>query len=95
MSSHPTGHPPAPAPVRPARLLTQNRELKPLGVWNWSLPAWAGRFPDGTTYNTCSSAGICATVCYARAPTPGDRSAPNTRPTSASSSTTSPAGNRP
>jgi len=64
MSSHPTGH--SPAPVRPAHLLTQNRELKPLGVWNWTLPAWAGRFPDGTTYNTCPSAGICATVCYAR-----------------------------
>jgi hypothetical protein len=51
---------------RPARLLTQNRELKAIGVWNWTLPAWAGRLPDGRTYNTCPSAGICARVCYAR-----------------------------
>jgi hypothetical protein len=51
---------------RPKRLLTQNRELKAIGVWNWSLPAWAGRLPDGRTYNTCPSAGICAQVCYAR-----------------------------
>jgi hypothetical protein len=51
---------------RPRRLLTQNREMKAIGVWNWSLPAWAGRFPDGRTYNTCPSAGICARVCYAR-----------------------------
>ncbi len=51
---------------RPTRLLTQNRELKAIGVWNWSLPAWAGRLPDGRTYNTCPAAGICAQVCYAR-----------------------------
>lgn len=49
-----------------ARLLTQNREMRQIGVWNWSLPAWAGRLPDGRTYNTCPSAGICAQVCYAR-----------------------------
>ncbi|GAA0911499.1 GP88 family protein [Virgisporangium aurantiacum] len=54
------------APDRPRRLLTQNREMKAIGVWNWTLPAWAGRFADGRTYNTCPSAGICAHVCYAR-----------------------------
>jgi len=53
-------------PSRPKRLLTQNREMKAIGVWNWTLPAWAGRLPDGRTYNTCPSAGICAQVCYAR-----------------------------
>ncbi|MCF2531183.1 GP88 family protein [Yinghuangia soli] len=49
-------------------LLRQNRELRAIGVWNWSLPAWAGRFPepDGRTYNTCPSAGVCRHVCYAR-----------------------------
>ncbi|MEV6132656.1 hypothetical protein AB0M05_38705 [Streptomyces violaceusniger] len=26
----------------------------------------AGRLPDGRTYNTCPSAGICRQVCYAR-----------------------------
>jgi len=40
--------------------------MKAIGVWNWTLPAWAGRLPDGRTYNTCPSAGICAQVCYAR-----------------------------
>ncbi|MCE7011687.1 hypothetical protein LWC34_54080 [Kibdelosporangium philippinense] len=47
---------------RPARLLTQNSEMKQIGVWNWSLPAWAGRLADGRTNNTCPSAGICALV---------------------------------
>lgn len=51
---------------RPAPLLTQNRELRAIGVWNWTLPAWAGRLPDGRTYNTCPSAGVCRQVCYAR-----------------------------
>ncbi|MEU3642914.1 hypothetical protein AB0E59_05965 [Lentzea sp. NPDC034063] len=51
---------------RPARLLTQNREMRQIGAWNWSLPAWAGRLPDGRTYNTCPSAGVCAQACYAR-----------------------------
>lgn len=51
---------------RPRRLLTQNREMRAIGVHNWSLPAWAGRLPDGRTYNTCPSAGICRHVCYAR-----------------------------
>lgn len=49
----------------PARLLTQNRELRAEGIWNWTLPAWAGRLPDGRTYNTCPSAGVCRHVCYA------------------------------
>lgn len=58
---------PMPAAVRrPSRLLTQNREMRQIGVWNWSLPAWAGRLPDGRTYNTCPSAGVCAQACYAR-----------------------------
>jgi hypothetical protein len=51
---------------RPKNLLTQNRELRRIGVWNWTLPAWAGRLNDGRTYNNCPSAGICAKVCYAR-----------------------------
>lgn len=50
---------------RPARLLTQNRELRREGIWNWTLPAWAGRLPDGRTYNTCEQAGVCAKACYA------------------------------
>lgn len=50
---------------RPQRLLTQNRELRRIGAWNWTLPAWAGRMADGRTYNTCPSAGVCAKACYA------------------------------
>lgn len=52
---------------RPTRLLTQNGELRREGIWNWTIPAWAGRLPDGRTYNTCPSAGVCAKACYARA----------------------------
>lgn len=52
--------------IRPEKLLTQNSNLRRDGIWNWCLPAWAGRLADGRTYNTCPSAGICAKVCYAR-----------------------------
>lgn len=47
-------------------LLRQNSELRREGIFNWSLPAWAGRLPDGRTYNTCPSASACAKLCYAR-----------------------------
>ncbi|PNE17564.1 hypothetical protein [Amycolatopsis sp. BJA-103] len=47
-------------------LLRQNARLRKQDIWNWSLPAWAGRFADGRTYNACPSAGICAKTCYAR-----------------------------
>ncbi len=47
-------------------LLRQNARLRKHGIWNWTLPAWAGRFADGRTYNACKSAGICRTTCYAR-----------------------------
>jgi len=53
--------------ARPQRLLTQNSELKRLGIWNWSIPALAARLPDGRTVRTCPSAGVCGQVCYARA----------------------------
>ncbi len=66
MSSSSSPRPGHTGTARPRQLLTQNSELKPLGVWNWTLPAWAGRLPDGRTYNTCPSAGICRFVCYAR-----------------------------
>lgn len=51
---------------RPERLLTQNRELREEGIWNWTLPALATRLPDGRTVKTCPSAGICGQACYAR-----------------------------
>lgn len=47
-------------------LLTANSELRELGVWNWTLPAWVVQRTDGRTVNVCPSAGACAEVCYAR-----------------------------
>jgi len=47
-------------------MLTQNSELKEIGVWNWSVPAWVITLSDGSTFNTCPSAGVCAKLCYAR-----------------------------
>lgn len=51
---------------KPRRLLTQNSQLRAEGIFNFSLPAWAGRFADGSTYNACPEAGACAKLCYAR-----------------------------
>jgi len=47
-------------------LLTQNKELRPHLIWNWSIPALSAVLQDGTRIRTCPSAGICASVCYAR-----------------------------
>jgi hypothetical protein len=57
-------------------LLRQNSELRREGIWNWSLPAWAGRMADGRTYNTCPEAQACVPLCYARTGTcPGGKPA--------------------
>lgn len=47
-------------------LLTQNSELRPHRIWNWSIPAWYATLSDGQRFITCPHAGICAKVCYAR-----------------------------
>ncbi|WP_187313552.1 GP88 family protein [Actinosynnema mirum] len=47
-------------------MLTQNRYLRQFGIYGFTLPALAGRLPDGRTYLTCPTAGVCAGVCYAR-----------------------------
>jgi hypothetical protein len=47
-------------------ILTQNRELKQDGVWNFTLPAWVIELPDGSHFNVCPNAGACAKFCYAR-----------------------------
>lgn len=47
-------------------LLTQNSELRPLHIHNWSIPAWVTRLPDGRTVNVCPQAGACVKLCYAR-----------------------------
>lgn len=46
--------------------LTQNREMKADGVWNFTLPAWVIELPDGSHMNVCPNAGACAKFCYAR-----------------------------
>ena len=48
------------------KLLTQNSELRPDGIFNWSLPAFAIKLNDGTNFNVCPNAGACASFCYAR-----------------------------
>ena len=47
-------------------MLTQNSELRPLGVYNWTIPALSAVLPDGRRIKTCPAAGVCATFCYAR-----------------------------
>ena len=52
-----------------ARLLRQNRELREVGAWNWTLPALGAKLDDGRTIHTCPQAGACAALCYARSGT--------------------------
>jgi len=52
--------------VRLDRLLTQNSELRPDGIYNWSIPALAAKLSNGKNIKTCPNAGACANVCYAR-----------------------------
>jgi hypothetical protein len=47
-------------------LLTQNSELRPHGIFNFTIPAWYVRLDDGSMFKTCPNAGACAQVCYAR-----------------------------
>ncbi|MGW7198996.1 GP88 family protein [Streptomyces chryseus] len=47
-------------------LLTQNSDLRRIGVFNWTLPAFAIQLPDGSNFNVCPQAGVCAQFCYAR-----------------------------
>jgi len=47
-------------------MLTQNSELRPLGVFNWTLPALSAVLDDGRRVHTCPAAGVCAALCYAR-----------------------------
>jgi len=50
----------------PKKLLTQNSELRPDGVWNWTLPAFAVTLSSGKNMNVCPNAGACSSFCYAR-----------------------------
>ena len=48
-------------------LFTQNSDLKRTGIWAWTLPAHIVHLTDGSRFNTCPNAGICAALCYAKA----------------------------
>ena len=49
---------------RPVRLLTQNRELRAIGVWNWTLPAWAGRLMgQGIEFRCVNNEEALTAVC--------------------------------
>ena len=54
------------AGLRPKILLSSNSELRPEGIYNWSIPALAAKLSNGTNIKTCPNAGACANVCYAR-----------------------------
>lgn len=47
-------------------LLTQNSDLKMGGIFGWTLPAHVVKFKDGTRFNVCPNAGVCAGLCYAK-----------------------------
>lgn len=51
---------------KPERMITQNRWLRGSDIHNFSIPALAGKLPDGRRYVTCEQAGVCARACYAR-----------------------------
>lgn len=48
------------------KLFTQNKDLKKSGIYGWTLPAHWVTLTDGTKFNTCPNAGICAAFCYAK-----------------------------
>ena len=47
-------------------LFTQNKDLKKTGIYGWTLPAHWVKLSDGSKFNTCPNAGICAAFCYAK-----------------------------
>jgi hypothetical protein len=53
-------------PERPRWLLTQNSDLRRIGVWNWPLPAHMVTLQTGEHFNVCPNAGACGRVCYAK-----------------------------
>lgn len=53
-------------PNLPREIFTQNSELRPLGIYNWTIPAFVVQLTSGKHMNVCPNAGVCASVCYAR-----------------------------
>jgi hypothetical protein len=52
--------------MKKINLFTQNSDLRKTGIWGWTLPAHIVTLTDGTHFNTCPNAGICAKFCYAK-----------------------------
>jgi hypothetical protein len=48
------------------KIFTQNKDLKKTGIYGWTLPAHWVNLSNGTKFNTCPSAGVCAAFCYAK-----------------------------
>lgn len=48
------------------KLLSQNKNLKPDGIYNWSIPAFVIKLTNGENFNVCPNAGSCSSFCYAR-----------------------------
>lgn len=51
------------------KLLTQNSDLKKSGIYGWTIPAHWTMLKDGSQFNTCPNAGVCAAFCYAKSGT--------------------------
>jgi len=52
--------------MKKINLFTQNSDLKKTGIFGWTLPAHVVTLTNGTNFNTCPNAGICAKFCYAK-----------------------------
>jgi hypothetical protein len=48
------------------QLLTQNLDLRKSGIYGWTIPAHWTKLTNGTKFNTCNNAGVCAAFCYAK-----------------------------
>lgn len=48
------------------KLFTQNSDLRKTGIFGWTLPAHWIKLSNGSKFNTCPNAGICAAFCYAK-----------------------------
>ena len=48
------------------KLLTQNSDLKKSGIFGWTIPAHWVTLTNGSKFNTCPNAGVCAGFCYAK-----------------------------
>lgn len=52
--------------IKRRKHLRQNAEMRPLGIYNWTIPALSTILLSGEKVVTCPNAGACAAFCYAR-----------------------------